>query len=142
MEVSDDTKVAMPIRNIISIVSAVAISTWAYSGVIERLNRIETRQEVEQSAIELNSEFRINWPRGTMGSLPADAEQNREIQALQLELERIMEEVEENDTWIDNFEPPEEVQENIDDVDEMKIQIALMRAELTRLENHIFELHK
>ena len=142
MEVSDDTKVAMPIRNIISIVGAVAVSTWAYSGVIERLNRIETKQEVKAEAIELNSEFRINWPRGTMGSLPADAEQNREIQSLQLELERIMEEVEENDTWIDNFEPPEEVQETIDDVDEMKIQIALMRAELTRLENHIFELHK
>ena len=142
MEVSDDTKVAMPIRNIISIVGAVAISTWAYSGVIERLNRIETQQEIEQSAIELNSEFRIEWPRGTMGSLPADAEQNREIQALQLEIERIMEEVEENDTWIDEFEPPKEVQENIDDVGEIKIQIAVMRAELERLQNHISELHR
>ena len=142
MDVSDDTKVAMPIRNIISIVGAVAVSTWAYSGVIERLNRIETNQEVREEAIELNSEFRINWPRGTMGSLPDDAEQNREIQALQLEIERIMEEVEENDNWIDNFEPPKEVLENIDDVDEMKIQVALMRAELERLQNHIFELHR
>ena len=142
MDVSDDTKVAMPIRNIISIVGAVAVSTWAYSGVIERLNRIETNQEVKAESIELNSEFRINWPRGTMGSLPADAEQDREIQSLQLEIERIMEEVEENDNWIDEFEPPKEVQETIDDVDEMKIQIALMRAEIARLENHIFELHK
>jgi len=142
VSMSDDTKVAMPIRNIISIVGAVAVSTWAYSGVIERLNRIETRQEIEQSAITLNSEFRIEWPRGTMGSLPADAEQDREIQSLQLEIERIMEEVEENDTWIDNFEPPKEVQENIDDVGEMKIKIALMRSELTRLENHVFEFHK
>ena len=141
-KLSDDTAVAMPIRNIISIVGAVAVSTWAYSGVIERLNKIETQQEIEEAAIELNSEFRIGWPRGTMGSLPADAEQNREIQALQLEIERIMEEVEENDTWIDEFEPPKEVQENIDDVDEMKIQIALMRAELTRLENHMIQLHK
>ena len=140
--ISDDTKVAMPIRNIISIVGAVAVSTWAYSGVIERLNRIETNQEVREEAIELNSEFRINWPRGTMGSLPDDAEQNREIQALQLEIERIMERVEENDDWIDNFEPPKEVLENIDDVDEMKIQVALMRAELERLQNHIFELHR
>ena len=142
MDVSDDTKVAMPIRNIISIIGAVAVSTWAYSGVIERLNRIETNQEVREEAIELNSEFRINWPRGTMGSLPDDAEQNREIQALQLEIERIMERVEENDDWIDNFEPPKEVLENIDDVDEMKIQVALMRAELERLQNHIFELHR
>ncbi len=142
MDVSDDTKVAMPIRNIISIVGAVAVSTWAYSGVIERLNRIETNQEVREEAIELNSEFRINWPRGTMGSLPDDATQNREIQALQLEIERIMEEVEENDNWIDAFEPPKEVQDTIDDVDEMKIQVAIMRAELERLQNHIFELHR
>ena len=121
--ISDDTKVAMPIRNIISIVGAVAVSTWAYSGVIERLNRIETNQEVREEAIELNSEFRINWPRGTMGSLPDDAEQNREIQALQLEIERIIEEVEENDNWIDAFKPPKEVQDTIDRVRELEIRM-------------------
>ena len=124
--ISDDTKVAMPIRNIISIVGAVAVSTWAYSGVIERLNRIETNQEVREEAIELNSEFRINWPRGTMGSLPDDAEQNREIQALQLEIERIIEEVEENDNWIDAFKPPKEVQDTIDKVRELEIRMAIM----------------
>ena len=121
--ISDDTKVAMPIRNIISIVGAVAVSTWAYSGVIERLNRIETNQEVREEAIKLNSEFRINWPRGTMGSLPDDAEQNREIQALQLEIERIMKEVEENDTWIDEFEPPKDVQDTIIRVRELELKI-------------------
>ena len=124
--ISDDTKVAMPIRNIISIVGAVAVSTWAYSGVIERLNRIETNQEVREEAIKLNSEFRINWPRGTMGSLPDDAEQNREIQTLQLEIERIMEEVEENDNWIDAFKPPKEVQDTIDKVRELEIRMAIM----------------
>ena len=124
--ISDDTKVAMPIRNIISIVGAVAVSTWAYSGVIERLNRIETNQEVREEAIELNSEFRINWPRGTMGSLPDDAEQNREIQALQLEIERIMEEVEENNNWIDAFKPPKEVQDTIDKVRELEIRMTIM----------------
>ena len=126
--ISDDTKVAMPIRNIISIVGAVAVSTWAYSGVIERLNRIETNQEVREEAIELNSEFRINWPRGTMGSLPDDAEQNREIQALQLEIERIIEDVEENDNWIDAFKPPKEVQDTIDKVRELEIRMAVMEA--------------
>jgi len=126
--VSDDTKVSMPIRNIISIVGAAAVSTWAYSGVIERLNRIETNQEVRKEAIELNSEFRINWPRGTMGSLPDDAEQNREIQSIKLEIERIIEEVEENDSWIDNFEPPKEVQENINRVRELEIKMAIIEA--------------
>ena len=51
--ISDDTKVAMPLRNIISIVGAVAVSTWAYSGVIERLNRLETNYEVKAEAVEL-----------------------------------------------------------------------------------------
>ena len=132
-KMSDDTQVAMPIRNIISIVGAVAVSTWAYSGVIERLNRLETTQEVKSEAIELNSEFRINWPRGTMGALPDDAEQNREIQALQLEIERIMEEVEENDTWIDNFQPPQEVRETVKEVEEIRVQLAIMRHQLDML---------
>lgn len=132
-KMSDDTQVAMPVRNIISIVGAVAVSTWAYSGVIERLNRLETTQEVKSEAIELNSDFRINWPRGTMGSLPADAEQNREIQALQLELERIMEEVEENDTWIDNFQSPKEVRETVKEVEDMRVRLAIMEHQLEML---------
>ena len=141
-KLSDDTAVAMPIRNIISIVGAVAVSTWAYSGVIERLNRIETQQEIEEAAIELNSEFRIGWPRGTMGQLPADAEQNREIQVLQAEIARIIEEVEENDQWIDNFEPPKEVQENINRVRELELQIVVMQYELELLRNHVDEMHR
>ena len=132
-KMSDDTQVAMPIRNIISIVGAVAVSTWAYSGVIERLNRLETTQEVKSEAIELNSEFRINWPRGTMGALPDDAEQNREIQALQLEIERIMEEVEENDTWIDNFQPPREVRETVKEVETIRVQLAIMQHQIDML---------
>jgi len=132
--ISDDTKVAMPIRNIVSIIGAVAVSTWAYSGVIERLNRLETNVEVRAEAVELNSEFRINWPRGTMGALPSDASQNREIAQLQLELERIMEEVEENDNWIDEFEPPAAVQEAVQEVDAMAVEMALIRSELAHLQ--------
>ena len=132
VSMSDDTKVAMPIRNIVSIIGAVAVSTWAYSGVIERLNRIETKLEVKEEAIGLNSEFRINWPRGTMGALPADAAQNRDIQAIQLELERIMEEVEENDSWIDDFEPPKEVQQTVQLVKELEMRLLILE---TRLED-------
>jgi len=142
MEVSDDTKVAMPIRNIISIVGAVAVSTWAYSGVIERLNIIETQQEVKSEAIELNSEFRINWPRGTMGSLPSDASQDREIAQLQVELERVMEEVEENDNWIDEFEPPASVQESVETVRELELQIVVMQHELEMLRNYVNEMNR
>jgi len=131
--ISDDTKVAMPIRNIISIVGAVAVSTWAYSGVIERLNRIETTLEVKTEAIELNSEFRINWPRGTMGQLPADAEQNREIAQLQVEIERVMEEVEENDSWIDEYNPRAEIQGTYDSVKNLEIRLAIIEDRLSQL---------
>ena len=140
--ISDDTKVAMPIRNIISIVGAVAVSTWAYSGVIERLNRLETNYEVKAEAVELNSEFRINWPRGTMGALPADAEQDRSIQAINLELERIMEEVEENDDWIDQYKPPAAVQTAMDQVADLRIQVALLEAELRRVYGYVEELRE
>jgi len=132
---SDDTRVAMPIRNIISIVGAVAVSTWAYSGVIERLNRIETKLEVKEEAIGLNSEFRINWPRGTMGALPDDAAQNRDIQEIQLELERIMEEVEENDTWIDEFEPPKEVRDSVMRVRQLEMELILIKEQIRQLQS-------
>ena len=137
MEVSDDTKVAMPVRNIISIIGAVAVSTWAYSGVIERLNRLETNVEVRAEAVELNSEFRINWPRGTMGALPSDSAQDREIAQLQLEIDRIMEEVEENDAWIDQFEPPQDVQEAVEKVRVLEKELALLRAALELLQYQI-----
>ena len=141
MEVSDDTKVAMPIRNIVSIIGAVAVSTWAYSGVIERLNRLETNYEVKAEAVELNSEFRINWPRGTMGALPADANQDREIQALNLEIERLREAVDKNYDWIDRFKPPADVQDAVAQVRELRIQVALLKAEIGRLEGHIGDMH-
>ena len=128
--ISDDTKVAMPIRNIISIVGAVAVSTWAYSGVIERLNRLETNYEVKAEAVELNSEFRINWPRGTMGALPADAEQDREIQALNLEIERLTEAVGKNYDWIDRFKPPADVQDAVESVKELEIKFAVLQERL------------
>ena len=135
--ISDDTKVAMPLRNIISIVGAVAVSTWAYSGVIERLNRLETNYEVKAEAVELNSEFRINWPRGTMGSLPADAVQDREIQALQLEIERLREGVNKNYDWIDAFKPPADVQRAVSTLQEMEVKMAILEERLRTLQTGI-----
>jgi hypothetical protein len=131
--VSDDTKVAMPIRNIISIVAGVAVATWAYSGVIERLNRIETKQQIERSQIESNTEFRIKWPRGEMGSLPADSRQDMLIEGMTREMESMMEEIEENDSWIDDFKPPEDVQNAVADVREIQIRLRLLEAQLEDL---------
>ena len=133
--VSDDTSVAMPIRNIVSIVAGVAVATWAYSGVIERLNRIETKQTIKESQIESNTEFRIRWPRGEMGSLPADSRQDMTLEAIQREMESMWEEIEENDDWIDEFEPPEEVQNTVNQMSEVMIRLRLLEAQLEDLRN-------
>jgi len=75
MEISDKTTVGMPIRNLISIVTAVALGVYAYFGIVETLNQHSTRLELMEKDLELNTDFRIKWPRGLMGNLPADDEQ-------------------------------------------------------------------
>ena len=132
--VSDDTHVAMPLRNIISIVAGVAVATWAYSGVIERINKLETNATLNQQDIELNNEFRIKWPRGEMGSLPADARQDMEIEALTRYMESILEEVEENDGWIDEFGPPDGVLATVERVRELQVDMTLLQDQVERLE--------
>ncbi len=87
---SDDTKVAIPLRNLISILGAVAVSTWAYYGVIERLNKIE-------------GTLAVHW-----------------------------EEIEENDDWIDEFQPPKAVQDTVERVRDLEIRINILE---TKLEN-------
>jgi len=132
-KVSDDTAVAMPIRNIVSIVAGVAVATWAYSGVIERLNRLETTATITATEIESNSEFRIKWPRGEMGSLPADSKQDMMLEGIHREIESMWEEIEENDEWIDDFRPPEDVQNAVADVREIQIRLRLLEAQLEDL---------
>ena len=132
-KMSDQTQVAMPIRNIISIVASVAVATWAYSGVIERLNRIETKQTISETEMTANSEFRIKWPRGEMGSLPADSRQDMLIESIQREMSTMWEEIEENDDWIDNFKPPAEVQEAVTNVRELQIRLRLLESQLQDL---------
>ena len=94
-KLSDDTQVAMPLRNILSIIAGVAIATWAYFGIIERINNLETEQTLMSSDLEKNTEFRIKWPRGEMGALPADAEQFMLIEHIAGELEKLSKDIEE-----------------------------------------------
>ena len=75
MKISDKTAISMPMRNLFSILAAVAVGVWAYFGVIERLNNVETQNTLMKSDLEKAVEFSIKWPRGELGSLPADAEQ-------------------------------------------------------------------
>ena len=93
-KLSDNTEVALPLRNLISMVAAASIATWAYFGIIERLNQIETNYHMMTADVEQNTEFRIKWPRGEMGSLPADSEQFMLIEHLSGELEKLTAEIE------------------------------------------------
>ena len=89
MKLSDNTSVALPIRNLLAIVGAVAIGVWAYFGIIETLNQHSTRLELMEKDLEENTEFRIKWPRGEMGSLPADSEQFMLIEDLYKSVEKM-----------------------------------------------------
>ena len=89
MKVSENTNIQLPLRNLISIIGAVALGVWAYFGVIERLNTIETNGKLMIADVEKNTEFRIKWPRGEMGSLPADSEQFLLIEDMIVDIEKL-----------------------------------------------------
>ena len=93
-ELDDNTRFAMPVRNLISLIIAVAFGVWAYFGIIERLNKIETQIVLIDSDLVKNTEFRIKWPRGDLGSLPADSEQFMLIEHLAGEFEKLQENIE------------------------------------------------
>ena len=93
-DLDDNTRFAMPVRNLISLIVAVALGVWAYFGIIERLNKIETQIVLIDSDLVKNTEFRIKWPRGDLGSLPADSEQFMLIEHLASEVEKLQENIE------------------------------------------------
>ena len=88
-KLSESTNVAMPIRNLISIIAAVAIGVWAFFGIQETLNRHATQLEIMDKDLTLNTEFRIGWPRGLLGSLPADSEQFMLIEELYKQVDKL-----------------------------------------------------
>ena len=94
MKLSDNTAISMPMRNLLSILAAVAVGVWAYFGVIERLNNVETNYKLMSSDLEKNTDFRIKWPRGELGSLPADSEQFMLIEHMAGQIEKIQEQLE------------------------------------------------
>ena len=100
LDISENTAISMPMKNLISIVAAVAVGVWAYFGVLERITMLETKSQLSEKdlnqhveriggELEKNSEFRIKWPRGEMGTLPADSEQYMLIEDIYGSLEKI-----------------------------------------------------
>ena len=105
LDISENTAISMPMRNLISIVAAVAVGVWAYFGVLERITMLETKstlaekdlqqaQERITADLDKNTEFRIKWPRGEMGSLPADSEQFMLIEHIAGQVEGIQKSME------------------------------------------------
>ena len=89
LNISESATVQMPMKTVASLIGIVAIGVWGYFGVIEQINKHETRLELMESDLEKNTEFRIKWPRGEMGSLPADSEQFMMIENLYTTTEKI-----------------------------------------------------
>ena len=96
IDVSDKTAISMPMRNLLSILAAVAVGVWAYFGVIERINSIENDNVLMKKDLDQAVEFSIKWPRGELGSLPADSEQFLLIESLLSDVEYIQLEIKES----------------------------------------------
>ena len=132
LDLSDNTAISMPMRNLLSIIAAVAVGVWAYFGVLERITILETNsklaekdlnQHVERLEADLtkNTEFRIKWPRGEMGALPADGEQFMLIEDLYKSVEKIEQNLEQNMTNKVNIERlQKDVEKMLNDIEKLK----------------------
>ena len=143
MKVSDSTAISMPVRNLLSIVSAVAIGVYAFFGIQERLNQLETSREIMQKELESevnrlqhsietmktnevaqNTEFRIKWPRGEMGALPADQQQDLLIEFVSSQIENIHDEMEGMMSNTVNIKrAQEDIEKMLADIEDLKNKI-------------------
>ena len=131
-KVSENTNVQLPLRNLISIIGAVAVGVWAYFGVLERITMLETKSQLQEkdmqghverieNDLQKNTEFRIKWPRGEMGALPADGEQFMLIEDLYKSVEKIEKNLEQNMTNKVNIERlQKDVEKMLIDIEKLK----------------------
>ena len=94
LKFSEEASVQMPFKTVASLITMVAIGTWAYFGINESLNKHATQLELMEKDLEMNSEFRIKWPRGLLGSLPAESEQYMMLEDLYKTTDRINKQIE------------------------------------------------
>ena len=132
LDISDNTAISMPVRNMLAIIGAVAVGVWAYFGVLERITMLETKAQLSEKDVNAhveriendlkkNTEFRIKWPRGEMGALPADGEQFMLIEDLYKSVEKIEQNLEQNMTNKVNIERlQKDVEKMLSDIEELK----------------------
>ena len=132
LDISDNTAISMPVRNMLAIIGAVAVGVWAYFGVLERITMLETKSQLAEkdlashverleNDLTKNTEFRIKWPRGEMGALPADGEQFMLIEDLYKSVEKIEKNLEQNMTNKVNIERlQKDVEKMLIDIEKLK----------------------
>ena len=118
LKISDEAKVQMPMKTVASLITLVAIGTWAFFGIQEKLNKQSTKLEIMGKDLVMNSEFRIKWPRGLLGSLPADSEQFMLIEELYKQTDKQQERIDDmlhNDVNIQALEKAvDKLQEDVE----------------------------
>ena len=132
LDISESTAVSMPMKNLLAIIAAVCVGVWAYFGVLERITMLETKAQLSEkdlnqvtetlsADIEKNNEFRIKWPRGELGSPPADSEQFMLIEDLYGSVEKIEKNLEQNMTNKVNIEfLQKQVEKMLEDIEKLK----------------------
>ena len=93
-KLNDNSEITIPIRNLIALIIATAIGVMSYSNITKRLSFLEHSLVLQSVEVEQNSEFRTLWPRGELGALPDDAEQNIRLDFLEKQLEGVLEKME------------------------------------------------
>ena len=121
LKISDEAKVQMPMKTVASLIALVAIGTWAFFSIQEKLNQHSTQLQIMEKDLIENTEFRIKWPRGLLGSLPADAEQFMILEIISADVEHINEQMKE---MMSNTVNIERLQKDVDklqkDVEKLK----------------------
>ena len=94
LKIGEDQAVQMPMKTVISLIVIVALGTMGYFQIVERLNVADTKIQIMEKDLEENTLFRIKWPRGEMGSLPADSEQFMMLEDIYKSIDRINKQLE------------------------------------------------
>ena len=126
-QISDETKIEIPLRNLVALIAAVAIAVIGYTEVTNRISVVERQLTILEVDIGMNSEFRTKWPRGELGSLPDDLLQNSQITALQKVVDL-------NTGFRNNWAPPQEVQEAIRTNHAQEIRLSYLETRVSDLE--------
>ena len=121
LKISEEAAVQMPMKTVASLICMVAIGTWAYFGIIETQNKIQTTVELMQKDLVENTDFRIKWPRGQLGSLPADSEQFMMIEDLYKTTDKLSKHIESMALNKVNIEfLTKQLEKALEDIEELK----------------------